>query len=493
MSELWNELVNTAMVGTSKKDPNTNSWPKELRLIADQISQQNQDKEDVFLKTSGLIYNYKKSGWVPKPSYLTPTEVCEKEDLPYCSSQASICLQVILDESLTNFLEYWLVYCKNTNRIVLPIQLQALLEIASANPNLQEHIMKCCGKRGLWLSKLNPNWQIKVLDSQEDVFKTGKSDERKKALFGIRQSDPAKARDLLQESWKQEQANTRADLLDALNINLSIEDEPFLKSITEDKSQRVKDKTYALLKNIPGSYICEEVFLFTKSLVSLKKSNALLGLLQKESIELDLNFELPPSFKKYGFDDLQVAENYTEKELLLYKLISSVPPNYWENHFSLTPVTILEVFEKRKESKKYLSAFALAANSFKNLEWAILLYTKYKKLCIDLVPLFADDLKEEIALDLVEEYANNIYLILPDLSKEWTLSFCTALLKFTVNDPYTFSKNYFRKIAHHFPISILDEIESFHPKNENYTGNWNTIKTEIIKLIEIKKLLIESF
>jgi hypothetical protein len=73
---------------------------------------------------------------------------------------------------------------------------------------------------------------------------------RRIALAGIRRSDPAKARALLEARAGAEAAETRLALIELLRVNLGAADAPYLQSLSADRSGKVKQLAARLLARI---------------------------------------------------------------------------------------------------------------------------------------------------------------------------------------------------------------------------------------------------
>lgn len=493
MIQFWEDIINTAIIGTDKKQVNKQLLPDELHTLAGEIEGLSGEKEEQFLGVASVLYNYRRSGFLPLKNMSASIPVCEEEEKKYCSGQATGALQAVLGDDNDSLLYYWLLQCLKKNQLVQPEYIPALLEVARKNKTLAPLITECNGKRGLWMQQFNPQWNLKETVLFKEVFETGKLDERKTALIQWREQSPQEARQVLTQVWKQEQAAVKAELLDALEINLGKEDEPFLQEAWKEKSVKVKEVALKLLKQIPDSFIVNEVTEFVKPLVTYKKTSGMLGLLSKETVELNLQFELPEHFKAYGISHLDANKIYSEKEFTLSQLLSFVPPAVWEKHFNMNAAQILELFGKKEETKKFTGSLAMAVNTFKNVEWGLLLYKHYKQLCMSVVKSFERNLQEEITLASLHENAKRIYDILPGREQEWSSKFTISLLEKAAQEPYTYTKHYYKQIIHHFPVTILeklDHIDVTDPLKKNY---WNGISEELKKMLAIKQQIIQSF
>ncbi len=112
------------------------------------------------------------------------------EERAYCSTQAIYALQDALDMDLLPLVAFWLEACHDKGQIVLPEYIPLLLDIAVSQKRIRHLTMTVCGKRGQWLSSMNPDWQFPFAVSKEDRWQTGSAEDRRQVLLEIRQSYP---------------------------------------------------------------------------------------------------------------------------------------------------------------------------------------------------------------------------------------------------------------------------------------------------------------
>src|SRR5262249_34151746 len=89
--------------------------------------------------------------------------------------------------------------------------------------------------------------------SAETMWQEGAPEQRVKTLRRLRAMNAAQARVRLQGVWKQEKADMRAELVGALATGLSTDDAPFLEQALNDRNASVRERSAALLKDIPSS------------------------------------------------------------------------------------------------------------------------------------------------------------------------------------------------------------------------------------------------
>ncbi|GAF67369.1 unnamed protein product, partial [marine sediment metagenome] len=362
--EGWNDIINTALLGTEKRPLAPQVGPEALQQAMAQIATQSSlDKEEQFLQLAALAFNVRQSGQKPLHQPTLKATPAAAETQPYCSPRAAQVLKDILEEGSQPLLTLWLDRCIAAKQIATPELIPILFNRATQHKDIRQAVATTCGRRGQWLSRFNPAWEFSTATDDEQNWQTGNLDQRKAALKQMRQQDPAKAREWLEQSWPQENANTRAELLKQLDGTTQPEDEPFLVNALNEKSQKVKDAAISLLQQLPASSLVTAYAAAAASMVTLKKEKALLGL----STKTTLSIQPAPIPEKAawlsGIDYLSPNKIYQDEQYVLYQLIQHTPPAFWEQHFAMPPAEILKMFTGPHE--KYASAFAKSIAQFK--------------------------------------------------------------------------------------------------------------------------------
>lgn len=491
MIKAWEEVIHTAIIGTDKKQVSAQALPEEIAAIAERIAQAESEHENQFLATAAVIYNYRRAGSLPAEPEAQPIEACAPETKPYASESAQGALRLVISDFNQSLLYFWLKLCSENGMLAYPEFVPDLFHIAANHVTLRELIIDCTGERGQWMRPFNSSWDFKPAQSYQQLFEYGTTQERILALTEWRKADPAEALEMVRQCWKSENANLRAEMVAALQTGLNSEDNAFLASILTDRSQKVKEAALNLLKQLPDSEIVKAAMDFVDPLISLKKSGSLLGLRSKETLEINLDFELPDTLKSYGISDLNATQNFSEKEYTLDELIALIPPDFWEKKFEMNAAQVLELFSKEKQTKKYISAFAISADAFRNAAWAEILFRDYDRVCYRAAEQFPLDLQETLMLQTLAQSRN--LFTMNDGGREWTLDFAMKVLEITSKEPYSFDKSYYRPIIHQFPVSVIEKIGKITVEEGYRQSHWKGISEEIIKLLTIKNQIIQSF
>jgi hypothetical protein len=490
--KVWDEVINTAIIGTEKKALNKSIFPIDLLSVIEKSEQLSGEKEIQFLHMAALLRNYRRAGFLCPDIEVQPIEECAEENQSYCSAAAIGALQAAIDDDNDALLLYWLRKCFDKNTLAKPEYIPILFQKIEKNKALRELVLACCGVRGKWMAQFNKPWSFSQEQSLEAIFDHGRLEERSEALKKWRALAPSEAREALEKAWTQESAATKSELLGVLSTGLNHSDEAFLTSCYKEKSQKVKEVALQLLKQLPDSFLVKEIRDFVQPLVAYKKSSSVLGLLNKESIAINISFEIPEHFKSYGISDLDASKIYSEKEFTLDQLIAMIPVSDWEIYLGLKAVDILALLDKKEETQKFISSFARAANTFKDVEWAKVLYKKYNQLCPAAIPGFEREWQEEIVLSDLQNI-KDIQSILTDRTDEWSLSFTLRLIQKTAQEPYSYAKAFYKNIIHHFPVSLIEKIDQVLVTEPHKASYWGNIREEIKKMLSIKQQINQSF
>jgi len=491
--ETWNNILNTALLGTDKKQLNVAELSTDLLDAFVQISANNTaDKEELFLQITAAAFNYRQCGIAPVTKNELSIEKAAEEERPYCNTAALAVLKDIIDDQSMPLVKYWLQHCNAKQQLVTPENIPLLFDTATTNKKLQPLITACCGKRGAWLSSFNNNWNFYVSDNDEETWQNGTTEQRRAILQKTRGTDAAKARTWLQQTWPTENANTKAELLKQIDTNISSGDIQWLESLLEEKSQKVKDVALGLLKQIPGSSIVLSYWKVLQSSIFLKKEKALLGMLNKTSLQVQLsNFD--ESLFKTGIEKLSNTKDFTDDEFILYQLIQFVPPQHWELHFNSSPEQVIGYFQKDKINKKFLLAFVAALIRFNDKKWALSFLQNNETFNSYLIPLLSEKAQEVLSLQFFESNADHLTQIAMQRETEWSIEFTKKIFRHAAKNIFQYNKTFYNNIIHLVPPAVTSELEKCAPTEEHLQTAWNNMSTYIIKLLSLKLQTVQAF
>lgn len=493
--ESWSQVIHTALLGTEKKTLRKEDVDEYLAQSLDHVAVQSGDKEEAFLQTASLVYNARQCGFVPlkKETVLLPQ--AEAEEKTYASPVAHAVLSDILDTGSTALFQFWLEQCIEANRIVKPDFLPYLLNSATKRKELRHLVKACGGKRGEWLVQFNQEWKWNEAVNEEEIWQTGTLAQRKTFLSEQRLTDPTKGRELLQQTWSQEPANTKAELLEAMLTGASNADVPWLEELLNEKSVKVKEAALQVLKTIPSSSIVQTYWAILKDSIRLATSKGILGIGSKTSLDIKLA-AVDPSIFKTGIEQVSSEKGVSDEAFIRYQITESVPPRFWEKHFNLNREEILKLFSKDDTAKLLIPAIGTAAAHFRDLEWLrAIISIEDKNLYLEALGILPQKEAEAYAVrffthdDTAASIVQNLHLF----KEEWSMDFTKGLLRFTAKNGYQYHRGFYNEIIHLLPVPITQELEKCTPKEEYQRSMWSNVSEHITRLLTLKLQTLKAF
>ncbi|MDP4262228.1 MAG: DUF5691 domain-containing protein [Bacteroidota bacterium] len=490
----WDTIINTAMMGTDKKQIGVAELPGGLAGAAALVNENiEKGKEEKFLQLASLAFNYRQCGELPvQKEVILP--VAPPEEKEYCNATATRALNDIISEASVPLLNFWLRHCYEKQQIIQPETVPVLLALGAQHKQLQLLIAACCGKRGEWLGSFNPAWNFSTTQPAEELWQTGTFDQRKEILRQLRKTDPSKARIWVQQTWAQEDANTKTGLLELLAENANNDDIPFLESLSADKSKKVKEEAVKLLKQIPGSAIIRQYQEILRQAVNVKKEKALLGMTSKTVLQFHLPADIPETIFKSGIEKLSGQKNISDETFILYQLIGYTPPPFWEEHLDCSASEVVMLFKKSEDGRQLLPAIGLAAGRFKITEWATY-FIDENSFYGDLVFLLPKKERERYLLKFlgIDSTAATVIQLIVQEKEEWGIELAKTLFRYIAKNPYQYNRSFFNQHIHLIPVLVVTELEKCTPAEENLRTMWMNTSQYISKLVALKIQTIKAF
>lgn len=375
-----NAILTSALLGTDKMPLKIEELP---HAIAECLEGTVADSpETALLRAASLFYAYNEAGKEaekltipePKPAPSETRETCPKVFLDFFKN--------IEDPVHKALLHVFLQKCVDNNWSVPGSHLVGLLELGKTkynDTNINKNIIHLMGAKGAWLAQLNPEWNVVLLNGDEQESQTkweeGKLEERIEIFTTLRQSEPALALQKLQAEWAQCSARERKAFLEVFHLNVSAADEPFLESVYEDVMKQkdndkgikaeIKKLAIDLLLSIPESRKLEWVF--ERLTPYFNKKKALLGL-GKTQYSLNLPEKEDAFFCKevmngqLGRAPSSSKPDYWENsEFWFQDLVAYIPPQKWMAFLEMNANDTFQLFAehfKGQVNKKFSIAYA---------------------------------------------------------------------------------------------------------------------------------------
>ncbi|HEX8022532.1 DUF5691 domain-containing protein [Mucilaginibacter sp.] len=496
----WESIINTAMLGTDKPAPVIADLPEEVAIIANAIdSTATLDKEERYLQKAAVIYNYRQSGFVPFQKNDLTVNKADEETKPYCPDVADAVLNEILAEDNDPLLKLWLQQCSERGQLLLPGVLPAIMDKSKGNNTLSPLVIECSGSRGAWLSKLNPKWDFFVNQTDEEIWQTGTPTQRIELLKKIRKSTPDKAREWLQQTWAQENAANKLELLKTLLVNRSPADLPFLESLLTEKGQKVKDEAINLLKQIPGSSIVKQYEEILRQSIILKKEKALLGMMTKVSIQQKLPEVVDEHIFKTGIERLASIEklvgvkqtNTTDEIFILYQLIGWVPPSFWVKQFEVPAAQVVEYFDKY--TTDMVGAVGMAVARFGEYEWMQYFLHVENKFFDDFADRLPRQERDEYILRIFKQETDSLVHTALFCKDEWGDKLALKVIAGMADNPYKYNRQTINQHIGLIPIGVLNQIENITSQQEALRPTWDKTRNHLINLLSLKQQTLKAF
>lgn len=491
--QTWNNLVNNALLGTAKKQPSRQELPPELQPAWDAVTATQPAPADLLLQVASITSAYRQNGLMPLAGGEGEIAIAPAETQPYCGAFAMSVLHDVLAEESQPLLHYWLIQCAAKQQLVWPEYVPELLEAAVQYKEVRHLATQCCGERGQWLAGLHAGWDFAQTQDAATRWQTGNLDQRLQVLTEQRTVNAAQGRELLQETWNQENAATRAALLAIMETGLSKKDLPWLETLVNDKSQKVREEAVHLLGLIPESPLVLQYWNVLQQAVTLHKGRTVLGIGGKKTIQIALPPDADPGIYKHGIQKLSNQKEFTDDEYIVYQLMEAVPPVHWEDAFEADPADIIGWLEADKKQKKFVKALAAAALRFKDQRWIEALAMHATTFYIETLAFLPEALQDKYAVTAFEADPEATLRIVGNYARKWPLDLARAIFSLTAKQPYQYSKNFYQLHIRRIPESIATELDKLGPQDGYNIHLWTNTAQYIQKLITIKANTIKAF
>ncbi|MCG2613774.1 DUF5691 domain-containing protein [Terrimonas sp. NA20] len=491
--QAWDDIINIAMIGTDKKQPDTISVPASLAEITTRIiTGSEKNREEQFLQLASLLYNYQRCGISPlkKETAGTAAPVEEKK---YCSTHAALALRDVLQDDNHSLLQYWLERCDSRTQIAPARFVPALLINGERNKKLRLLISSCVGKRGEWLSGFNTAWDFSAKQTQEEIWQTGSLEERQEVLQQTLVTDPLKAREWIRQTWQQEDAATKLVLLSILAPFADESDIDFLEGLSKEKSKKLQLFALESLRTIPGSPIVLMYESFLRSAVTIQKETSMLGFSKKNTLQCKLPDAVSEDLYKTGIDKLSSDKTWTDDEYVVFQVMQYVPPSFWEKTFQLSAEALLELFEKTDTGKKLLPALTKAAANFRDRNWANVIAQRRSVFQKELLPLLPLAPRDSYINHFFAKNINDVMDYAKETDEPWSMEMTRLILREAAKKPYPYV-GFFQKVIAQIPVAVSTELSSYPVSEDQYSRSlWSGMSEEISRTLAIKNQINNAF
>jgi len=524
---MWHHLLETALLGTGKRQVNTGLIPPEIKdLTIDQTS----DPEQFFLETAAFSCLYYEAGKLPLKieGDLDNSEYIENKSVaPYKYNkifEIIESLQVRLRENLCNL---WLDNLITNNYLVSSqILIQLLFTGNNFATETKSKITKVIGNKGKWILSLHPDLKYEEIMDSIDVWTEGNTNERKSFLHKLLQNDPEEAIDMLRNTWETESMSSKKAFLDILIEYKDLSIIGFADTLyrgefafkpKEKKTEKECRKILVeILLGFEETLLHEETVSKLISYLNTDKKKGLLGIGSKSQI----NYQLPETEDSHFWNATNIEQNFgfetKNYDISLFKNINQ----YWLSCFlQILPSEIwIKVFEDSYQA--FLNCFIVNEEfkiqdngELKSVFFNPILQNAIKfndnRLSVALLPMLSPinsiHVIKNLKPDEFEQYVKKNKLFADEnilangpysFAKSWSFAFCNFVIsnvyEMTVKGSAYNLSNLGIVIAQHIHIDSGNMLEEFtsRTKYTPYSQSWeNCIYKPVSKVIQIKKLI----
>jgi hypothetical protein len=359
---LWTEITNTALIGCERKAPSF----KGAGAIGSLLTQLDQnDREGALLGAAALVSLSERAGRLPLKDTLPAPEACEPDAATRCCERAAVHLTIMLRGKYRELLPEWLAKTSAAGRHAPEELLPPLLELGRIREVLPEEILPALGARGRWLAAQNPDWAYAVGRSDESLWETGNSEQRRAVLAELRKRGAARARELLASTWEQESPKDRADFLAVFEHGLRLDDEAFLESALNDRRKEVRSVAADLLTRLPESALRRRMLERARLLLTFK-----LNRLKRKTIEVTLPAACDKAMQRDGVEPRPYSQGIGEKAWWLQQILGSIPPKIWAQESGWSISELIEAGKRNEWKSVLLDGWSHATAVCWDAEWA---------------------------------------------------------------------------------------------------------------------------
>jgi hypothetical protein len=366
-------LTSAALVGTGQRPPADLASGTRVDVLAATLA--SSDTERALLLRAGTLAIYRLAGHSAEPLPDVPAPA-PAETLAVCSHAAAELLRQLLSTRDAGLLTEALERGRDAQLRLPPALLP--LALATRDADVRQALVPVLGERGRWLARQNSAWawvaQTRddtagaLHDDAEPLWQEGTAGQRVALLRRLRAVDPAKARDWLAAAWKQEKADTRADLVQTLAVGLGPDDEPFLEAALDDRASSVRAAVPPLLAHIA-----------TSAFAARARAHAEAILIFKDGA---LDAKPPTALEQAALRDgiVEKPQRGTgQRGWWLLQLLSTVAPSHWVAYFGMSPEALIAAISPAKWRSTLLEGWTRAAVAFADDAWIAPLWAYWQE------------------------------------------------------------------------------------------------------------------
>ena len=366
-------LTQLALLGTGRSALPEVSGETPLAAMAAGLDRA--DTESALLGMVALSSLHSSAGVLPQRDLQPAPAAAGVESCARAGAAAAGYLSGFLGGENAELLPEWLRLCAEAGCVVPPEFLPALLAWRPSHEELRALKLPVLGERGRWIAQSLPAWAwvTGAVAEDETAWETGEPAARLALLRRVRMSDPARARELLAATWKDETPDDREAFAASIAGNPQPEDEPFLTACLEDKRKDVRRTAFETLSRLPGSGFSRRMRERVEPLLHFTPAEAGSLLKLRKGKPATLEVTLPDACDKPMQRDGVEAKpprGTGEKTWWLIQMLQAAPLGGWEEKWQTPPADLIAAAQAAESGKDILQAWQKAACIQRNAAWA---------------------------------------------------------------------------------------------------------------------------
>lgn len=487
----WNDLVNSAMIGTAKKTVSADAFFPDVNELLQHDN--STDNETLFLRGLALSSVYRRSGVVPDNYGTAAYFSCPPDNTPECSDRASVLLQTLLNDKSDSLVHFWLNQCVTKKQRVPFRALPDLLKLAESYPGLRKAMLAAGGTTAGWLAGFYSPWEFARSVKDNAAWHHGKPAERLSFITALREEfNPDEARELIKATWDQENENTKKAFLKVFQYNLGEKDLPWLESLLKTEKVAVRKLVYEYLRKFATSSIVQQYIQLMRPNFIITRGTSLLN--KKLAVSIH-----PPEIKdneifESGIPKQSKDADTSNEQAIFEELMKNIPPSMWAREAGLPQEALLETLDAHRKHKRLINCMLQAAIQFGDMEW-LTAFGHYNgdQFVSPLAPLLPAEERITYCLKHFDKNEAEALQAIRNTRLPLTTEQARRILRFTSKNPYQYKRDFYADMIWQFPEEIRFELGAFGPDNNNAGYYWNTLREELEKLLATKEQIVKSF
>ena len=370
------DLLTVALAGTAASgDALVESGTPVEALLPIAAAGAGADAERRLLLAAGAAAVYRLAGYVAAAADEPPVPAPD-ESLPACSPAAALLLRLVVVGPHEDLLPEALDRLRRAD-LRLPFELLPLA-LGRREPELRAALLPVLGARGRWLSGFNRAWAwaaetpagetAHVPADAETIWQEGSAGQRIALLRRLRAVDPERGRRWATAAWKQEKADFRQDMLRALAVALSADDEPLIEAALDDRAAAVRTEAAELLARLPGSAYASRMAARAETLLVYTDGK----------LDVRLPKTLPADAVRDGIA-AKPPSGTGERAWWLEQILARVPLAHWTTRFDSPPDALIAAAAGSSWRHVLLDGWTRAAARFAARDWAAALWNAWRE------------------------------------------------------------------------------------------------------------------